>query len=69
VREVVQRAEQYFQVPTSGNLYITPPGNKGFALHMDNVNVFFMQLQGPSAFSTTFLSAAFDFNSFWLTGC
>lgn len=44
--QVASLLEQYFEVPTSGNLFITPPRSKGFSLHFDNTDVFFVQLAG-----------------------
>jgi len=42
-----QRMEQQLKFKVQSNIYITPPGSQGFALHYDPHDIFLMQIKGP----------------------
>jgi len=42
-----QRVEQELKFKVQSNIYITPPGSQGFALHYDPHDIFLMQIKGP----------------------
>jgi hypothetical protein len=44
--ELNMAMEELLQFSTAASVYITPPSNRGFALHYDAHDLFFMQLQG-----------------------
>jgi ribosomal protein L16 Arg81 hydroxylase len=42
-----RRIEQELKFKVQANIYITPPGSQGFALHYDPHDIFLMQIKGP----------------------
>ncbi|HEY9000089.1 MAG TPA: cupin domain-containing protein [Mucilaginibacter sp.] len=45
--DVCRSIEQELKFRVQANIYITPPGSQGFALHYDPHDIFLMQLKGP----------------------
>jgi ribosomal protein L16 Arg81 hydroxylase len=39
--------EQELKIRVQSNIYITPPGSQGFAIHYDPHDIFLMQIKGP----------------------
>jgi len=46
VAELKRSMEQCFRHSVNGNLYLTPPGNQGFAVHYDTHDTWIIQIEG-----------------------